>query len=284
MAEVLALKALLNKTNLVEKIIDNLPFEAHWPGYQYLGPGTKLEKRLKRGDKGINPLDEAAQQHDIAYSLSSNLADRLKADQILENRAWERVKSKDAKFFQEKVPAYVTTNLMKLKRKMGAGLKMKRKKVGKYRKANRITGAGLKTRKNGARRNSKKKGRGKLSFNTVLRTAQQQIDPSQSLTDNTSKMMAALRELKKNKTITNAKRVLAVPKQGGALPILPILGALNAVKKVGKSIAAVAAAVTAVNEARKSLFGSKSGKGYVTINKKLSLHRKGRKGLVLKVK
>ncbi len=42
--------------------------EFHFPSYNYLGPGTKLEKRLKRGDAPKNRLDAAAMQHDIAYS------------------------------------------------------------------------------------------------------------------------------------------------------------------------------------------------------------------------
>ena len=45
---------------IVNTLINKLPFELHVPGYNYCGPGTKLEKRLKRGDKGINPLDELA--------------------------------------------------------------------------------------------------------------------------------------------------------------------------------------------------------------------------------
>ena len=44
---------------IVNKLINNLPFEAHLPGYQYCGPGTKLKKRLNREDLGINPLDAA---------------------------------------------------------------------------------------------------------------------------------------------------------------------------------------------------------------------------------
>jgi len=62
------------------------------------------------------------------------------------------------------------------------------------------------------------------------------------------------------------------------------LGALNTIKKVGQSVGAIVAAATAINEARKKLFGSKGGQGYVTINRKLALHKKGRKGLVLKLK
>ena len=39
--------------------------EFHWPGYQYMGTGTKLTKWLKRRDPGINRLDKLAKQHDI---------------------------------------------------------------------------------------------------------------------------------------------------------------------------------------------------------------------------
>ena len=53
--------------------------ELHWPGYQYMGPGTKLKKRLKRGDPGVNRLDKIAKQHDIDYSRAKNLQDKWKA-------------------------------------------------------------------------------------------------------------------------------------------------------------------------------------------------------------
>ena len=54
--------------------------EFHWPGYQYMGPGTHLEKRLKRGDPGINRLDRIAKQHDIDYSRARSHQDKWKAD------------------------------------------------------------------------------------------------------------------------------------------------------------------------------------------------------------
>ncbi|KAL9979840.1 hypothetical protein ACROYT_G017560 [Oculina patagonica] len=46
-----------------------------------MGPGTKLAKRLKRGDPGINRLDKIAKQHDIDYSHAKNLRDKWKADE-----------------------------------------------------------------------------------------------------------------------------------------------------------------------------------------------------------
>ncbi|KAF0742627.1 Uncharacterized protein FWK35_00018991 [Aphis craccivora] len=64
--------------------------------YQYCGPGTKLNKRLARGDKGINPLDTACREHNIAYERSNSIVDRNEANHILEQRAWERFKSKDS--------------------------------------------------------------------------------------------------------------------------------------------------------------------------------------------
>lgn len=54
------------------------PPEMHLPGYQYCGPFTKLEKRLQRGDAGINRVDKACKKHDIEYSKTT---DRHVADQ-----------------------------------------------------------------------------------------------------------------------------------------------------------------------------------------------------------
>ena len=64
----------------VQKWIAKTGKEFHWPGYQYMGPGTHLAKRLKRGDPGINRLDQIAKQHDIDYSRAKNLQDKWKAD------------------------------------------------------------------------------------------------------------------------------------------------------------------------------------------------------------
>lgn len=37
----------------IQKELKKTGLEFHVPGYQYLGPGTKLKKRLTRGDQGI---------------------------------------------------------------------------------------------------------------------------------------------------------------------------------------------------------------------------------------
>ncbi|KAL4123313.1 hypothetical protein QTP88_015510 [Uroleucon formosanum] len=77
-------------------------------------------KRLTLGQTGINGLDFACRDHDIAYEKSNSLSERSAADSILEERAWSRVGAKDAGY-KEKAAALLVTTGMKAKRKTGAG-------------------------------------------------------------------------------------------------------------------------------------------------------------------
>lgn len=120
---------------VLNTLINKLPFELHLPGYQYCGPGTKLEKRLRRGDKGINPLDEACRDHDIEYSRSSDLHHRHQADLQLAKKAWQRVRAPDAGI-SERSAALAVAGLMKAKVKMGGKLNnRKTKNIAKLRAA-----------------------------------------------------------------------------------------------------------------------------------------------------
>ena len=64
----------------VQLLLNKTGIEFHWPGYQYMGPGTHLKKRLARGDPGINRLDRIAKMHDIDYDKAKNLKDKWEAD------------------------------------------------------------------------------------------------------------------------------------------------------------------------------------------------------------
>jgi len=121
------LKSIKTGKGFLNSAINSLPFEVHVPGYQFCGPGTKLKKRLARGDTGINPLDSACRIHDIAYENSNNLDIRHKADKLLEEQAWQRVKAPDSSK-KEKFIAYAVVNAMKAKRKIGMGCKRNNKK------------------------------------------------------------------------------------------------------------------------------------------------------------
>ena len=94
--------------------------------YQFCGPGTRLAKRLARGDRGINRLDTACREHDIAYSRSNDLADRHIADRVLAERARERITASDSTF-DEKAAATAVWAAMKAKTKLGMGMKRRKK-------------------------------------------------------------------------------------------------------------------------------------------------------------
>lgn len=111
-------------SGVVNTLINKLPFELHLPGYNYCGPGTKLQTRLARGDQGVNALDESCRKHDIAYAQNKNLELRHKADSILGKEAWKRVKSKDASI-GERLSALGVAGVMKAKVKLGMGLSKK---------------------------------------------------------------------------------------------------------------------------------------------------------------
>ncbi|KYN05740.1 hypothetical protein ALC62_03326 [Cyphomyrmex costatus] len=117
---------------LLNHAINALPIELHIPGYQFCGPGTRLVKRLARGDRGINPLDEACREHDIAYSQCKDLAKRHVADNILAEEARKRITAKDSTL-GERAAATAVWAAMKAKTKIGMGLKTKKKKSTKKR-------------------------------------------------------------------------------------------------------------------------------------------------------
>lgn len=105
-----------------------MPFELHIPGYNYCGPGTKLEQRLARGDKPINKLDEACMAHDIAYSKEKDVKSRHEADKLLAERSLARYRSHDASF-GEKLAALGVSGIMRSKVKLGLGCSIKSKSV-----------------------------------------------------------------------------------------------------------------------------------------------------------
>ena len=112
----------------INKAIDKLPFELHIPTYKFCGPGTRLSKRLARGDKGINALDEHCKQHDISYAENRDLESRREADLRLSKAAGERLWARDSSL-GERAAAVIVKTAMALKRKVGAGIKKRKRKT-----------------------------------------------------------------------------------------------------------------------------------------------------------
>lgn len=94
----------VEEKSIIDNVIDYIPVELHLPSYQYLGPGTRVEERVARGDAGKNPLDSAAKDHDVAYLNNEN---RHLADKILTNRAFSRLLASDSET-EEKAAALLT--------------------------------------------------------------------------------------------------------------------------------------------------------------------------------
>lgn len=222
-----------NKTGrgLLNTLINKLPFELHIPGgYQYCGPGTRLHKRVARGDKGINPLDAACKVHDIAYSRSNNLEDRHRADKELEHRAWERVKSADASK-GEKAAAWFVTTAMKTKQRFGMGYK----KNGKVKKVAFRSSIVRDARKVLGKAGKGGKDRLPAAVHKVL--------------------LAARTSLKKHggKKRIRVPRIIPIPKLGGFLPLIPLFAGLSALGALSGGAAGIVKAVNAVKDAREQL-------------------------------
>lgn len=212
-------------SGLVNYLINKLDKkELHLPGYSWCGPGTDIEKRLARGDPGINPLDRACKEHDLFYNQHRDTHSRHTADRRLAEAAWQRVKSKDANW-KEKSAAWLVTNAMRAKVKLGLGLPFN-----KVVKAARIPA--------------------KLISGKKTRTLHQLSQLS---------LARAKTFLKKNKKRHIRKpRVLPLPKKwsGGILPLIPIFAGLSA---IGSLLGGASNVVKAVQEARARHQGNDSG-------------------------
>lgn len=111
-------KKIITGSGIINYLLNcsNLP-EMHWPGYNYLGPGTKLEKNKKPKNK----LDDAAREHDYFYKYNKDTKTRHVADKILEQKAMERFYDPHSSL-GEKTAAIVTANVMNVKRRLGMNL------------------------------------------------------------------------------------------------------------------------------------------------------------------
>lgn len=221
---------------LINKAINALPFELHLLGYNYCGPGTRLQDRLSRGDKGINPLDEACKEHDIAYHNNKDVSSRLKADQVLADKAWARYNSKDVPW-GEKAASWLVTSAMNTKTKIGGRI-VRRKKQGikKIPFSSIVNQARLAIRGAGIKKNTSIQGK--------------------NLEKTALFALKSIRKMLKNKRKNikwKKERVLPLPKSGGVLPLLPIFAGLSAIGSLAGGAAGIAKTVAEIKDARKQL-------------------------------
>lgn len=226
---------------IINTLINKLPFEAHLPGYSYCGPGTKLKERLARGDVGINPLDVACREHDIAYDENKDLDSRHKADEILQQKAFDRARSKDARF-SEKAAAFAVGTAMKVKRKLGMGLKTKqknrRKKNTNKRKIKKVKVSGKKRRK--------------FTLKKIINAAKRSMTTSNPLETALAAARTSLREAGGKKHVKVPRIIPVSTKTGGFLPLIPILASLSAIGSLAGGTAAITRAIQDAKAAKEN--------------------------------
>jgi len=89
--------------------------------YTYCGPFTKLSKRLTEGYGGVNQLDRACFDHDMAYAAHKDTTSRNHADDVLAAAASKIALSDDAPEYEKK-DARTVAATMSAKSRLGMGV------------------------------------------------------------------------------------------------------------------------------------------------------------------
>ena len=79
----------------------------------FVGPGTQVLKRLRRGDSGRTPVDDVAKMHDINYTLAQNSKNKKEQIQKIRNADNRMLKSLD-KITRDKTDAWQNVKVGKL--------------------------------------------------------------------------------------------------------------------------------------------------------------------------
>lgn len=235
---------------IIDRLIDKLPIELHIPKYQYCGPGTKLEKRLARGDPGINPLDAACKEHDIAYSKYKSSKDRAHADKELQKKAMQRVFANDASF-NERATALSVSAAMKAKRLFtkrtsGAGLTKKNCQCG--------CESGVK-KGNGISKKFQLKKRKQISLAALIKKAKFEMKKSkpENLESAINVAIKTIKRSKKGKHVKIPRTIKLPTRTGGFLPLVPIFAGLSALGSIIGSTTGVVSAINKYKNAQKEL-------------------------------
>lgn len=236
-------------SSLINTLVNKLPIELHIPTYNFCGPGTKLSRRLIRGDKGINQLDEACKEHDIIYSKHNTLEKRHQADKVLAKKAFKQFKNPSSSL-GEKLSALAIAGIMKSKTKFGMGVN--RRKLKKHKKG------------------------GQLSFTNAVRKARKSIIKRKFKNIKNAASTALMSINKANLKVHEPKqRIIPIPKSGGILPLIPLFAGLSAIGALSGGAAGIAQAVNKVRSAQQKL---EEQKRHNNVMEKISIG----KGLYLK--
>ena len=111
--------------SVLNKAVNNLPFEMHLPGHNFTGPGTKLKKRLnpdltrKKWSKPVNRVDKAAY---VCYLKKDDTATRNTVCDKNMLKELERIYNPT---LRERLDKSIVHKLIGTKVKFGMGVKKK---------------------------------------------------------------------------------------------------------------------------------------------------------------
>lgn len=205
------------------------------PTYTWCGPGTDVEKNLREGKPPKNSLDLFCKDHDLVFHNSEDPEVRRKADKILIDKAWERVIAKDTPL-EERLTAYLVTNLMKAKVAMGGGM-------------------GKTEKKQGRKKMEKNKGK-RMHAGTGFPHILSKIRSTLKKTKERDISKAIKIALKAGKNFKGGKkhgpRIIPIPKSGGILQYLvPILAGLSSVGAIANDAKSILQTIENIKNARK---------------------------------
>ena len=114
--------------SLLNKAINNLPFEMHLPGHNFTGPGTKLKKRLKpdltrqEWRKPVNRVDKATYHHYVCYLKNDDTATR---NAVCDKNMLKELEGIYNHTLRERLDKSIVSKLIGTKVKFGMGVKKK---------------------------------------------------------------------------------------------------------------------------------------------------------------
>ena len=115
-------------SGLVNDFVNNLPFEMHMPGHNFLGPGTNLNKRLnkdltpKSWSMPVDRDDEAAYRHDLCYARHKDTKTR---NEVCDKRMLQDLTNILNPTKAERRHIGITKALIGTKKRFGMGIKKK---------------------------------------------------------------------------------------------------------------------------------------------------------------
>ena len=188
----------------------------------------------------------------------------------------------------------MTASAMRVKRKLGLGLKSggkkhrkmarkKRRKMVRKKRGSKLAPAVVRRSRFKRKKKSRRiigvsKKRNTTTFNTIVKNVKKTIEKggrNATLDDHTRLALTAVRQKFKQKKNVHIPRVIPIPKRGGALPLIPILASISALGGAAGGVSSIVQAVSDIIDARKNIFpGEKKqiGNGlYLTPYKKNGL-------------